>query len=320
MPLAFPFSAKDILLGGVVPAAFVLATGLLSSRFLTNPRARSIAANWAIAIACFVSIQLLSLSPWQPATNWHWIPYVGLFAALLSPLITHDKALIRYASVVLASGVIAFALMPVRRTSVLPREAMILLFALALASGWAAMRPLLHRTERRSLSLVFAGSALGTTLILTLAGSLKFGQIGGTAAAAFLGLMGAQFADRKSTTLPDVSFLFAALSGGALLVGRLNSFGSVPLVCFLLCPLAPLTIWIGRAGSLSTLRGAGRIAVDILLPAVTALIAVGIAIGSQDLSGEEEYGATDHSHRNRLSATKNVTMPQTTMISSSGTI
>ena len=289
MPLQFPFTAKDMILGGLIPAAVVVAVCLLSARFLTSNLSRSIAANWAIAIAFFIGVRLLNLSPWKPASHWHWLPYIGLECALLSPLLVHGNAIIRCASAVIASGVSAYLLIPVWDDLPRPRIEMISGFATVLVAVWAAIRPLAQHVERRSLAIVFAGSALGMALILTLAGSLRFGQIGGAIAGGFIGFMVAQLVDRNSDRLSDVSFLFTLLCGGAMLVGQLNSTSDVPLVCFLIPPFAPLALCLSRVGPLSKLQGKTRITADILLPALFVVTAIGIAIGTQLLSDSAGY-------------------------------
>ena len=289
MPLEFPFTAKDIILGGLIPAAIVVAVCLLSARFLTRDFSRSIVANWAIAIAFVVGIRLLNLSPLTPATHWHWLPYIGLGCAILSPMIVYTNAAVRCASAVIASGISAYLLIPDWDDLPQPRIVLISGFATVLVAVWAAIRPLPQHVERRSMAIVFAGSALGTALILTLAGSLRFGQIGGAIAAGFIGFMVAQLVDRKSDRLSDVSFLFTLLCGGAMLVGQLNSASDVPLVCFLIPPLTPLALWLCQVGPLSKLQGKTRIAADILLPAIFVVTAIGIAVGTYLLSDSAGY-------------------------------
>jgi len=289
MPLEFPFTAKDILLGGVIPAAMAALVCLLSARFLTCGSSRSIVDNWAIAIAFVVGIRLLNLSPLTPATHWHWLPYIGLGCVILSPLLVHRNAVIRCASAVIASGISACLLVPDWDDLPQPRIVMISGFATVLVAVWAAIRPLTQRVERRSLATVFAGSAIGTALILTLAGSLRFGQIGGAIAAGFVGFMVAQVVDRKSDRLSDVSFLFTLLCGSAMFVGQLNSSSDVPFVCFLIPPLAPLALWLCQVGPLSKLQGKHRIVADILLPAIFVVTAIGIAVGTQLFSDSAAY-------------------------------
>ena len=162
-------------------------------------------------------------------------------------------------------------------------------FATVLVAVWAAIRPLTQRVERRSLAIVFAGTALGTALTLTLAGSLRFGQIGGAIAAGFVGFLFAQVVDRKSDRLSDVSFLFTLLCGSAMLVGQLNSSSDVPLVCFLIPPLAPLALWLCQLGPLSKLQSQRRMIADILLPAIFVVTSIGIAVCTRLLSDSAGY-------------------------------
>ncbi len=289
MPFEFPFTVKDIVLGGLIPAGLVVAVCLLSARFLASHFTRSIAANWAIGIASFVGIRLLALTPWKPVNHWHWLPYIGLACAVLSPLLIHKNAAIRFATAVVAAVASAYLLVPEWDSLPQPGSVMICLFAVIVIGVWLVMRPLSQRIPHRSLAIVFAGSMLGATLILTLAGSLRFGQIGGSIAAGFFGLMVAEFVARTSDKLTDLSFMFCVLGGGVMLVGQLNSSSDVPLVCYLIPPLAPLTLWLGRLGPLAKLTGKSRMTIDIVLPAIVVLTAVCIAAGTQLLDDTAVY-------------------------------
>ena len=280
-----PFSAKDMILGGLIPAVIVVAVCLLSAKFLAREQSRSIVANWAIAIAFLAGIRLLALSPWKPASHWHWLPYIGIAGAILSPLLLHTTAVTRCAAAVIAAGAAAYLLVPDWDDLPQSRTVMTTVFSAALVAVWAAIRPLTQRVEKTSLAIVLAGSVLGATLILMLAGSLRFGQIGGSLAAGFLGLTVIQLLNRKPERLPDLSFLFTVLCGGAMLVGQLNSSSDIPFACFLIPPLAPLAIWLGRIGPLQRLDGRLRVAADVLAPAVCVLTAVGIAAATQLMSG-----------------------------------
>ena len=65
-----------------------------------------------------------------------------------------------------------------------------------------------------------------------------------------------------------------------MIVRRLNSDTGLPLVCFFLPPLAPLTLWLVELAPLKRMASAKRVALQIGMPAVMALIAVGIAVAS----------------------------------------
>ncbi len=280
MPLEFPLTTKDMVLGGIVPAAVVVAGCVLSFRFATREFTRSIAVNWAAAVAFFLGIRLLALTPWKPSTHWHWLPYIALTCAILSPLTVHRNIVVRIAGAGIMAGISAFLLVPDWNDLPQPRLVMISSFAVALVVVWAGLSSLTMRVERRGLAIVMAGAALGAALILTLAGSLRFGQIGGCIAAAFFGLMVAQFVDRTSGKMPDITLLFTGLCCGAMLVGQLNSSSDVPLISFLIPPLAPTSIWLGRIRPFAKFTASSRVLTDIMLPAIIVLTGIGIAVNA----------------------------------------
>ena len=277
MPLEFPFTTKDMVLGGIVPAAVVVAGSLLSFRFANREFSRSIAVNWAVAVAFFLGIRLLALTPWKPSTHWHWLPYIGLACAILSPLTVHRNIVARIAGAGIMAVLSACLLVPDWNDLPQSRLVMISSFAVALVVVQAGVSSLTMRVERRGLAIVLAGSALGAAVILTLAGSLRFGQIGGCIAAAFFGLMVALFIDRKCDKMPDLSILFTMLCCGAMLVGKLNLSSDVPLISFLIPPLAPTSIWLGRTRPLAKFTASSRILTDIMLPTIIVLTGIGIA-------------------------------------------
>ena len=286
MPLEFPFTAKDIILGGLIPATVAVAIGLLSAKYLTRESSRSHAANWAIAIAFFLGIRLLALTPWKPVNHWHWLPYIGLACAFLSPLTVHRNVVIRCASALIVTYASAFLLIP--DWDDLPASRATTIFVLAGAEFvlWILLTPLVPKSDSRILFPVLSASLIGAAAILSLAGSLRFGQIGGCLAAGFLGFAIAQFLNRKAESLPDVTLSFVVIGCGELFVGYLNldssSDTSVPAICFLLPPLAPVSLWLASTVKpLAALPRGLRICAAIAIAACIILFAVMRAIAVQ---------------------------------------
>ena len=279
MPLQFPFTAKDMILGGLIPAAVVVVACLLSAKFLTRDSSRSIAGNWAIAMAYFIGIRLLALTPWKPVNHWHWLPSIGLACAVLSPLFVHGNVLIRGTGAVIVTGVSAYLLVPDWRDLPASRTTTTFVLAGAEIVLWVVLMPLAAKSDRRVLSSVLAASLIGTAAILSLAGSLRFGQIAGCMAAGYLGFAIAQCLNRKAEPLPDVTLPFVVIGCGTLFVGYLNldlsSDSSVPAICFLLPPLAPVSVWLASTVKpLAALPRGLRTCAAIVIAACIILFAV----------------------------------------------
>lgn len=279
MPLEFPFTARDMILGGLIPAAVAAVIGLLSAMCLSREYSRSIAVNWAIAIAFFVGIRLLNLSPWKPASHWHWLPYIGLACAFLSPLTVHRNVFIRCASAWIVTYAAAFLLVP--DWDDLPASRTTTIFVLAAAEFvlWILLTALVTKSDSRILFPVLSASLIGAAAILSLAGSLRFGQIGGCLAAGFLGFAIVQFLNHKAESSPDVTLPFVVIGCGVLSVGYLNldssSDTSVPAICFLLPPLAPVSVWLASTVKpLAALPRGLRICAAIAIAACIILFAV----------------------------------------------
>lgn len=272
-----PFSLRDLISGGALPCAFVLAVCTVAWRLWSGDAARTIAANAAIAIGFLLGVRLLALSDWKPASHWQWLQYLGCLAAVLSVATTQIPLVLRISLSAAMIGVSAWLLTPTWKSLPLPYVWLVAIAGVSQLLLWLSLRPLVPRCNKSTMSIVLAGSAIGSAIVLTLAGSLRFGLLGGCIAASFSGLPIALLLARSDRPLPDVSLLFVVLIGGALFVGRLNSFSNVPLISYALPLLAPLTLWPMQLKPMSSWTNRNLFLTSVSLAALPVFAAIAIA-------------------------------------------
>ena len=80
---------------------------------------------------------------------------------------------------------------------------------------------------------------------------------------------------RDENCLMAAMTVAALLLTGLMLIGRVNSFSSVPLFCYMLVAVAPQFLWLTMIGPLARLTAWKRALVDsgvVLTPLAIALI------------------------------------------------
>jgi hypothetical protein len=124
-------------------------------------------------------------------------------------------------------------------------------------------------------------------VVLGLAGSLRFAQMAGCGAAALGGMAAASWIVRAARPLVSgVALPAALLVTGAMLIGRTNSFSDVPLVSYLLIPLATAALWLAATPSAVAARGWRRGA-RLVVPVVVATAGAILALAMEGAGGEE---------------------------------
>jgi hypothetical protein len=248
-----PFSINDILLGILLPAAVSLGTiaGLFGFGF--GEAVRRAALPIALVAGFAVGYGALSLGPLVPQSHWQWIPASIGLAALIDVLApsARESRLFRAAIFVLFAAGCGDLLVPAWDDLNPSRSVHLVVWplitaAVALSAGWGAGASREPDAPRLGLVLSIALAFLAAAILLALAGSLRFSQF---ALAMFGALAGVLTATRfqRNRIGPDAAAMTIAVSlCGFLLVGRVNSFSAVPLISYLLIPLA--VIAAGLAG------------------------------------------------------------------------
>jgi hypothetical protein len=231
--------------GLIVPAAIAGVLAWCALQFGDARRIQLYALPAAVAVAYSVSYALLpEWAALAPERHWHWLPYLGLAAAVLGPagLAAGRPAWTRaLAMTALAVGA-AYLLVPAWPDLQPPRRLSIALVAVYLSSLILAVEWLGPRVSTAWLLglLALGGGALTITVAALV--SVRFGVLAAMVAGALAGCWLACMFYRKSS-LPDsrcVAPLFAVLVGGAAYVGGIEP--QPPLWWLLLIPAIPLAI------------------------------------------------------------------------------
>lgn len=285
-----PLTIADAAWGFIVPAIIAGVLMLLLRRFLPGDVAARYPAPVAVTIAFLTGYGVLALGLWQPSLHWHWLPYLVVAATVIGAAALADRVRLveRWLLYAVVSAAAAWFLIPDWHDLEPSWSVHAIVLSVYLVLLSALLQPLAARLP---------GSLIGTTLsiclvvvavVMGISGSVRFAQIAGAAAGGFVGCtIAAMFRNRRGdfsgTALP-----FAVLAAGLMLSGRANSYSDVPLISYVLPPLAPLGLWLS-AGAWESRRpgrvGSVMAAILVILPLATA---VGLAIRA-DLGAGEDY-------------------------------
>jgi hypothetical protein len=238
------------ILGAGTAAPLVVAIGLvwLGRRWLSSPRSRRCLAAAALSAAFFAGYTVLALLPlpwvdFVPPPSWQSLPWLGLLAAILSPLATFDGSLrgLRWAVWLSLAIVAAWWLVPTWPDLWPSRPVSIALLAGYLFVLMVLLDALPDRLTGRLLPGVMTLSAGALAVLLAALLSIRFGQLACLAASALAGCFAASFLNPQATSR-------GLIPGYAVLLGGLAYVGCVepvpPLPALLLIPAAPLTVWL----------------------------------------------------------------------------
>lgn len=283
-----PFTATDILLGFGVPVLVAAVLAWLIVRLAPADVGGRYAAPVALAAGTAAGFWLLKLGPAAPESHWHWLPWCVLAGAATGPVGRASGATLL--DRLLLFGLVATISMwwlvpdweeldPAREMQLAAGAGVVTLSALALDALTARLTgPLLPLTLVINLG---CGAA-----VLALSGSLRFAQIVGAGVGALCGLSLFALFDRSRLALLGGALPYAVLAGGAMLVGRVNSYSEVPLASYLLIPLAPAAAWVCVA---EPPAGPSRLRRWLGLMVIVALSALAAALAYQaEGAGYEE--------------------------------
>ena len=273
-----PFSLADVVYGGLVPAALAAALWRLSSRLPSRAALRSVATAVTLISGVHIGYWLLGLGKLSPASHWEWLPWALLLSiagAIPVASGTRGRMLTSALHLIVASAA-GWVLVPDWEHLAPSRAVHLIVLMVGIVLIAAGLTPLARRMAASKLFLLLAAVLVCESAILALAGSLRFAQIAGCGAAALAGMSLAAHFDRTGRTAEGIALPFALLAAGMMLIGRVNSFSDVPLISYLLPPLAPLALWPVVAGPLARTTAPQR-RLLFVAPVLLCLLAAGLA-------------------------------------------
>jgi hypothetical protein len=279
-----PFTTSDLLLGFVLPALLAALLYVLISSLISRLLGKRLSLQPAATVALVAGFQLgywlLSLGPPVPKTHWHWLPWVTLLpvAAALLPTGSRPARIGQAATVVVITLISAWLLVPDWDHLQPSRTIHMAIWSTALILLTASTAPLTTRITDISLPLVLTMVMSTAAVVLLLSESLRFCQVLLAATGPLAGMTLAAKWRRPSPQFHGIAFSFQLLLCGELLIGYVNSFSDVPLLCYALIPIAPLGLWPSLHGPLSRLQGWKAILGRLSLPATICLLTIIIAL------------------------------------------
>jgi hypothetical protein len=298
-----PLTLKDLLLGMVVPALVAMLLSWAATR--TAPVAAGKALLPMALVAGFLlGYWLLKLGPIVPTLDLDWMPYTTVLA-LVPALVPGGRrwslplVLVLLAVVCLVSAWLLVpswpALRPLRpRTiglwwaySLLVAVSMWLLARREPVRGPPADDQSMAPTRSPRPVLLYLAMMLAVLatafVLLAMSGSLRFAQTVAAGLAALAGVTATVAIRQGRPSLEGVALVYALLSTGMLLTGYMNSFSSIPLVSYLILPLAPWAYGLippsARSQPLRLLR--------LIVSSSIAMLICGLSLG---LAIYAEYG------------------------------
>lgn len=286
MPLTF----ADAAWGFVMPAIVAGIVMLLLRRFLPVDLGDRYPAPVAVTVGFLAGYGLLDVGAWQVGMHWHWLPYAALAAAVVGPVALAGGMRLweRWLLYVLLAIVAGWLLVPDWDDLPFSWSLLVLTTTIYVSLLAALLQPLVSRVPSPLLGTVLSFCLIVIAVILALSGSLRIAQTAGAAAGALVGCTTASVVRSRRGDYAGIALPFALLAVGLMLIGRVNSFSTVPLVSYLLPPLAPLGLWCSAA--IGTPRQPGR--TGMILAAILVILPLAIALGlaaAAEMGGAEQY-------------------------------
>lgn len=278
-----PLTSQDILYGGVTPVIVACSVLLLVRHFTAADIGNRYAAALAHLAGFLVGYGWLSLGPWAATAHWHWLPYVMIAATIAGPIATASgvrsfEGPLLYVVMTLVAG---WLLVPSWDDLAPSRTVHLTVLVVGVVVLAGLLEPLAQRRPGPLLPTILWATMTVAAVVLALSGSLRFAQIGLASASALFGIVLVACFTRNENHLAGFGFVFATAAVGLMLIGRVNSFSNVPLISYVLVPIAPLTLWCGAAGPLSCMTGFKGMVARASLPigVLTAALIFGSAGG-----------------------------------------
>lgn len=267
--------------GVALPATVSIAIFLIARQLLTANAASRYAAALALAGGFFAGSALFdSSSELLPSRHWHWLPWLGILAAVIGPIgcaggISRPERWLLYVLLSFASAwltVPAWSSLEPPRSILVPAVA-VYLFLLSVLCDLLPPRV----SGRAFLTAACVASAVAAATIAAFV-SLTYGRLAGLAVVALAGLCGLSWVRRNEIEVRGLMPAYAILCGGCAFVGSVEP--QPPLYGLLLMPAAPLGLWLASIRSLQQPRSWRTAAIQtiaIMVPLAAGLLWVSLA-------------------------------------------
>lgn len=282
-------TARDILLGVLLPAAVAAMTVLLCALFVRSWRLRSAPVPLGIGLAFAAGFAALMqrVPPVPPLDSVDWLCYAALVTGAVAAIDSMSwesvsnvfaLRLLRFAVVLYLSCVLVWLLVrPLLVFNWTGRSGYLWIAAITITMAmiWLALDTLAQRAGGRALAFAMASVAALTALTVMLSGSQKLGQLGGmlTAALFAVAVLGIFFPGVPVAR--GMVLVYATLHTSLVVTASEHVYASLRTPhAVLLLAAAPLA-WLGQLAPAR--RPRTRAAVQILATALPAAVAAILA-------------------------------------------
>jgi hypothetical protein len=286
---------------GLVPAAVAAIVLLLACRLVPTWLQP---AGGAAGIALGFAVAYVLLPEWTtiwtaalPKSHWHWLPYLGFVAAASAVSFADDcPRPARWIALGLLGLLTASLLVPTW-PAILPHRPVWIALSAAYFTVLGVLLAELPAEQRGSRLLVWlAGSALGTTLIVAIGVSARYGEVSLATAPAILGCLAAILIAIRLGWLSGPANVAAivrallpvylVLAGGAGFIGCIERQPKL-LWAAALAPCAPLIVWAVRLIPSKPYPGWRAFAIELI--AVLAVVVPLVLWSAWDLLTGDGY-------------------------------
>jgi hypothetical protein len=277
------FVSKTVIAPAV--AAFVVA--LLVRRVSRDSRGVGAAA-YAAGQTLGTAWMLYGTENWVPSRNLQWVPWLGVVAAGLGPILAAGglASIERWILTLLAAAAAAAVLVPHWPDLWPPRPISIALFVLAASCVCRFSDPLVRRVWPRLIVTSMAAVSLVGALLISATFSLSVGEAALATAGALTGTAVALLFRPDEQAVRGLCLPYAIAVGGWCYVTAIEP--SPPLVSLLCLPATLLVLWFAAVGPISHWPARQRLIVSVLLLVLT-LATIGGWTWFSTGHGAEEY-------------------------------
>lgn len=282
--------SSDFLLKGVAAPALAAFVATLISFWLFKGRRAAVAVPFALALALGTGLSLAGAASWFPSRNMHWVPWVAVLSAIVSPIVVAGglAELERWLLAALASLGAAAVLVPDWPELWPSRPVSIGSFVLAATVIARGLDGIARRLPPRLVILALWGTSLAAAGAIANAFSLKIGESALITSAALFGVTAAILIRTDEMAVRGLALTFVlAVVGWCYVVAVEPAPPTPPIWALLPIPAAPLVLWLTAIGPLSRKGAAIRWVVSTVLVAGALAALVAWAHFSTEDAGDE---------------------------------
>lgn len=289
--------SSDFLLKGVAaPALAAFVATLVLFRLFAGRRASGAVA-FAVALTLGTVLTHSSGASWFPSRNLHWVPWVAVLSAIVSPIVVAGglAGIERWLLAALATLGAAALLVPDWPELSPSRPVSITGFVLAMTVIARGLDGVARRLPPRLVVIAMWGTSLAAAGAIAIAFSLKIGESELMTSASLFGVTAAILIRPDEMAVRGLALTFALAVGGWCYVVAVEPAPPTPPIWALLpISAAPLVLWMTAIGPLARKGAAVRWVVStVLVVGVLGALVAWAHFSTEDGGESSDYGGPE---------------------------